>query len=62
MSRIEEDEAEAEKFRIFERVVTPQLRAERIRLQSAGAPKMFNLSKLVRNLVNWNLFDHQTFY
>ena len=56
ISRIdEEEESEADKFKIFERIVTPQLRTERIRHQKNDRPKIFSLTKLVRNLVTQKL-------
>ena len=51
ITRIDEDnEFSTDQFQIFERIVTPELKAERIRNQKSPTPKIFSLSKLVRTL------------
>ena len=49
ISRIEEEDELEEGARIFERLITPALRAEDIRnIKTTNTPKIFNLTKLVR--------------
>ena len=51
ISRIDEEDELDEGARIFERVLTPALRAENIRNIKTNTPKIFNLTKLVRKLL-----------
>ena len=51
ISRIDEEDELEEGARIFERLITPALRAENIRNVMTNTPKIFNLTKLVRKLL-----------
>ena len=52
ISRIDEEDELEEGSRIFERLITPALRAENIRnIKTTNTPKIFNLTKLVRKLL-----------
>ena len=51
ISRIDEEDELEEGSRIFERLITPELRAENIRNIKTITPKIFNLTKLVRKLL-----------
>ena len=56
ISRIDEEDELEEGTRLFERLLTPALRAENIRSIKSNTPKIFNLTKLVRKLLHQYLF------